>query len=86
MWFDGINSSRLIATGDMVNAYLVKGLTTCKRTDNKLITCKKEIDPNSYRKTKEENKQNRLKYIFQRTVRTDEHTVVHTATFEATRS
>jgi hypothetical protein len=44
MWFDGINSSRLIATGDMVNAYLVKGLTTCKRTDNKLITCKKKIE------------------------------------------
>jgi hypothetical protein len=36
MWLDGINSSRLIATGDMVNAYLVNGLTTCKRTNNKL--------------------------------------------------
>lgn len=27
---DGINSSRLIATGEMVKAYLVNGLTTCE--------------------------------------------------------
>lgn len=29
---DGISSSRLIATGDMVNAYLVNGLTTVVQT------------------------------------------------------
>ena len=27
VWFDGINSSKLIATGAMVNAYFVNGLT-----------------------------------------------------------
>lgn len=50
MWFDGINSSRLIATGDMVNAYLVKGLTTCKRTDNANFISN-NLHANSYKKT-----------------------------------